>query len=74
MPDQPNQPALQIIRGDATPEEVAAILAVLAVQARRGTGRETPAQRPSIWADKQRMMREPISPRPAGWRRSAFPR
>ncbi|HEX4254604.1 MAG TPA: acyl-CoA carboxylase subunit epsilon [Streptosporangiaceae bacterium] len=74
MPDQPKPPALQIIRGDATPEEVAAILAVLAVRTRRGTGRQAPANPPSVWADKSRLMREPISPSPAGWRRSAFPR
>jgi hypothetical protein len=63
---------LRVIRGDATPEEIAAIVAVLALRAKpapSATGRVI-----SSWADRNRMMREPVSPSPGGWRRSAFPR
>ena len=65
---------LRVIHGDATPEEVAAIVSVLAVRARRAAGAATPVHQPSIWADKGRMMREPLAPSLGGWRRSAFPR
>jgi hypothetical protein len=63
---------LRIVRGDATPEEIAAILAVLALR-----GKPAPPARSrtlSLWADRDRLMREPVSPSPGGWRRSAFPR
>ncbi|HEY1671638.1 MAG TPA: acyl-CoA carboxylase subunit epsilon [Streptosporangiaceae bacterium] len=71
-PDQPREPMLRIVRGDATPEEIAAILAVLALR-----GKPAPPARSrtlSIWADRGRLMRESVSPSPGGWRRSAFPR
>jgi hypothetical protein len=63
---------LRVIRGDATPEEIAAIVAVLALRGKPATPGPPPAF--SIWADRSRMMREPVSPSPGGWRRSAFPR
>ena len=68
------QPMLRVIHGDATPEEIAAIVSVLAVRARRAAGAAAPARQLSIWADKGRMMREPLAPSQGGWRRSAFPR
>jgi len=63
---------LRVIRGDATPEEIAAIVAVLALRSK-----QAPPARPrtfSIWGDRNRLMRETVSPSPGGWRRSAFPR
>jgi len=72
-PESPSpQPTLRVIRGDATPEEIAAIVAVLAL---RGQSAAPPPSRTlSLWADKGRMMREPVHSSPSGWRRSAFPR
>jgi len=68
----PDQPMLRIIRGNASAEEVAAIVAVLAL---RGTGAPpAPSRTLSIWADKSRMMTETVAPGRGGWRRSAFPR
>jgi hypothetical protein len=68
----PDQPMLRVVRGDATAEEVAAIVAVLAL---RSTAAPPARSRTlSIWADKGRMMRETVAPSPGGWRRSAFPR
>jgi hypothetical protein len=72
VPDQPNAPTLRIIRGDATPEEIAAIVAVLALRSQPAA--PEPSRTRSLWADKGRMMREPIFPSSGGWRRSAFPR
>ena len=69
-----DQPMLRVIHGDATPEEIAAIVSVLAVRARRAAGAGAPARQLSTWADKGRLLREPLAPSLGGWRRSAFPR
>ncbi|MFB4313400.1 acyl-CoA carboxylase subunit epsilon [Actinomadura sp. 21ATH] len=74
------RPFLQIVRGDATPEEVAALVAVLTARARAaaaGGGRDEPAV--SRWADRSRLVRDPAggAARPRGaraWRASALPR
>ena len=58
---------LRIVRGDATPEEVAALVAVLA--SRGGAPVEAPAP-PSAWAKPQ--VRRPLpTPGPGAWRAAA---
>jgi Acyl-CoA carboxylase epsilon subunit len=73
--DRPaREPALRVIRGDATPEEIAALLAVLL--ARRPDEVEAPRPRQlarSAWSDRSRQLRRPLSPGPGAWRRSALP-
>ena len=75
------KPFLQVVRGDPTPEEIAALVSVLsaraaaAAAARDGHG---PARR-SRWADRSRLVRgtagETVRPRgPGAWRASALPR
>jgi Acyl-CoA carboxylase epsilon subunit len=71
-PDVPDAPPLRLVRGRATPEELAALVAVLAA-AGGGTEPRRPAPI-SQWADRQRLARVPLSPGPGGWRASAFPR
>ncbi|GLZ12119.1 hypothetical protein Acsp04_23540 [Actinomadura sp. NBRC 104425] len=71
-----NKPFLQVVRGDATPEEVAALVAVLTARARAAAA-AAPAgrQRASRWADRSRMMRAPLPPSgPGAWRASGLPR
>jgi len=65
------KPFLQVVRGDATPEEIAALVAVIAA-----LGPSTrPAPRPrSSWADPVRSLRTPLHPGPGAWRASALPR
>jgi hypothetical protein len=64
---------LSIVQGDATPEEIAALVAVLL------PGGETPrdarpAQSPrSAWTDRNTLLRQPNRPAPGAWRRSALP-
>ena len=63
---------LFVVKGDATAEEVAALVAVL-----HGIGRgstQAPRPRRSSWAAPHRAARSPLSPGPAGWRSSALPR
>ncbi|MCP2335413.1 acyl-CoA carboxylase subunit epsilon [Actinomadura rupiterrae] len=69
---------LQIVRGEPSAEEVAALVAVLtaraqaAASARTGASDAAPASR---WADRSRLTRTPLPPRPGpgAWRASALP-
>jgi hypothetical protein len=64
-------PVLRVIRGDATPEEIAAVVAVLLS---RPALEQPPSRRvPSAWADRSRLARRPLFPGPDAWRRSALP-
>ena len=70
----PSGPALQVVRGEPTSEELAAVVAVLAA-AGAGADADTPPPAPvSAWTDRARLVRAPVSTGPAGWRASAFPR
>ena len=66
-------PVLRVIRGDATPEEIAAVLAALlsAVGASDAFGASDAP--PSAWSDRSRLLRRPVHPAPDAWRRSALP-
>jgi len=69
----PGRPLLRVIRGDATPEEIAALVAVLLA---RSADVSAPGQARSVkssWADPSRALRRPLSPGPGAWRRSALP-
>jgi acyl-CoA carboxylase epsilon subunit len=62
-----------VIRGDATPEEIAAVIAVLLSRAADAPDAPSAAPRPSAWADRGRQVRRPLFPGPDAWRRSALP-
>jgi hypothetical protein len=73
VPDTPQEkPVLRVIRGDATPEEIAALVATLMAQTARAGAPSAPPHR-SAWADRSRLLRHPIRPAPGAWRRSALP-
>jgi hypothetical protein len=59
-----------VVRGDATREEVAALLAV--VQAAAATA-PVAGPRRTQWGNPRRAVRAPQAPAPDGWRTSAFP-
>ena len=69
--DPAREPAFRVVRGDATPEEVAALVAVLA--SRPGGGEVPPVPARSAWADRSGQLRRPLHPGPGAWRRSALP-
>lgn len=73
MTDQPDpiQPTLRVLTPDATPEQVAAVVAVFSAMG--GTEEDTPAPR-SQWASPARGLRQPLHPGPGGWRASGLPR
>jgi hypothetical protein len=67
---------LRVIRGDASAEEIAAILAVLAVRRDAATAASAaiPGRSRSAWTDQSRRVRAPLFPGPGNWRSSALPR
>ncbi|SFN80245.1 MULTISPECIES: acyl-CoA carboxylase subunit epsilon [Actinomadura] len=76
-----NKPFLQVVRGDPTPEEIAALVAVLTARARAAAARggAGTGAGPSRWADRTRLVRGTVAggPRPRGagaWRASGLPR
>ena len=73
MVTEAGRPALRVIRGDATPEEIAAVIAVLLSRAAAVADAPAAAPRPSAWADRGWLVRRPVFPGPDAWRRSALP-
>ena len=65
------QPLLRVVTPDATPEEVAALVAVLASLG----GEESPApRRTPAWQENHRKVRATFPHGPGGWRSSSLPR
>lgn len=75
-PQSVPRPVFKVISGNASAEEVAAVVAVLSAAA---TARAATASRPRraqgvrTWADRSAMLRKPLRPGPDGWRASARP-
>jgi hypothetical protein len=68
---EPAKPLLRIVSGNPTPEEVAALVAVLAASG----GGEAPApRRTPAWSRPQRLVRSTPAPGPGAWRASGLPR
>ena len=68
-------PALEVVAGDPSAEELAALtVALSAVLAARGGPAGRPGRASPGWADRSRMMGAPPAPGPDAWRRSARPR
>jgi acyl-CoA carboxylase epsilon subunit len=68
-----DRPILRVVRGDATPEEIAALVAVLLA---RSAGAEASGPARSVsgpWTDRSGQIRRPLAPGPGAWRRSALP-
>lgn len=66
-----DQPRLRVVRGDATPEEIAALVTALGARTRAahtaatGVPRSGPVSR---WADRSRQLRRPLPQGPDAWR------
>ena len=65
-------PVLRVVRGDATPEEVAALVAVVAALA--SSGEEPPRRPASEWSAPHRRVRTTLPHGRGGWRSSSLPR
>jgi len=66
-------PVLRVVRGDATPEEIAALVAVLMASASADAGEQVAAPVRSAWVDRSRLVRAPLPHGAGAWRRSALP-
>lgn len=73
MKEDVGAPLLRVVRGEPTPEELAALVAVLVARASAG-GRTTRAERPAGWAAYWRQVGAPLRPGPGAWRSSGLPR
>ncbi len=69
---EPEQPFLRVVRGDATPEEIAALVAVLAAASASASPAPPPPR--SSWADSSRGLRRTLPHGPGAWRASGLPR
>ncbi|HEX2418329.1 MAG TPA: acyl-CoA carboxylase subunit epsilon [Micromonosporaceae bacterium] len=70
--ERSDHPRLRVVRGDPTPEELAALTVVLAVTMSQPADPVPPPR--SLWRDRGRLMRQPTHPGPGAWRASARPR
>lgn len=69
------QPLLRVVNPDATPEEIAALVAVFAaLGSATPTGAAPAAPPPSEWSARHRGLRRTYPSGPNGWRDSALPR
>jgi hypothetical protein len=69
--DEPVRPALRVVSGSPTPEELAALTAI--VTAASGGGDEpAPAARRGGWSDPSRQHRTMLAPGPNGWRSAGW--
>jgi Acyl-CoA carboxylase epsilon subunit len=66
------EPLLNVVKGDPTPEELAAVVAAVAAKLSARTA--APKPKASGWAAYWRTVRQPIQPGPGAWRRSGLPR
>ncbi len=64
------RPALRIVHGEPTPEEIAALVTVLAA---RGGAVAAEARPRSTWNDRGRAVQPPLIPGPGAWKASALP-
>ena len=65
------RPLLRVLRGQPTPEQLAALVAVVAARATAG-GDDAPPPTRSLWSAP--VLRSPLSPGPGAWRASGLPR
>ncbi len=66
-------PLLRVVSGSPTPEEIAAVVAVLAAASRaRGEGEATPTF--SRWSARESLVRTPLPAGRGAWRASGLPR
>ncbi len=71
--DQPTGPVLRVVHGDPTPEELAALLAVLSAHGGSAGAAEPAEPRSGRWGDPASAVRRRLDPGPGAWRASGLP-
>ncbi|MGH8829060.1 MAG: acyl-CoA carboxylase subunit epsilon [Jiangellaceae bacterium] len=69
---EPTVPVLRVVKGDPSPEELAALVAVVAGRAANADRLEP--ERRSTWARYWRSAHPPVRPGAGAWRASSLPR
>ena len=72
-PPPPDRPTLRLVRGDAAPEEIAALLAVLSARSGPAAQSSDPGAVRGGWADPARSLTRTPRPGPGAWRSSGRP-
>jgi len=78
--EQGTRPLLNVVRGEATTEETAALVAALAISHATGAARHAAARArassrvTSAWCDRSRLVRGQLAHGQGAWRASALPR
>jgi hypothetical protein len=67
----PEAPVLRVVNPDATPEEIAALVAVFSAI---GGAAATPEKPVPVWSANERRLRPQHPHGPGGWRASGMPR
>lgn len=68
-----DRPLLSVVRGEPTPDQLAALVAVVSARAARRTASEADADPPTRWGAPASALRHPITPGAGAWRASARP-
>ena len=72
------EPLVRVVKGDPTPEELAALTAVIAAKLAAhpadGSGSSSASDQVSDWSSYWRAVRAPARHGPGRWRASALPR
>ncbi|MEQ4205186.1 acyl-CoA carboxylase subunit epsilon [Actinopolymorpha sp. B17G11] len=74
-----DEPLFQVVKGDPTPAEFAALVAVISAKLEAGAADRQPHDTATWhaaprWAAYWRRTRQPLRPGPGAWRASALPR
>jgi hypothetical protein len=69
-PESPSAPLLRVVSGDPSPEELAALVAVVASL---GSAAAAPPRRTPAWQAHSRKVRATYASGPGGWRSSGLP-
>ena len=76
MSDEPDDrvaEVVKVVKGSPTPEELAAVLAVLGAQSAGPTTNPPTTAGPTGWSAYWRSVRAPLVPGPGAWRSSGRP-
>ena len=65
-------PPIKVLHGQPSPEELAAVLAVVSARAAAYAARADDADQASVWSDRARAMRRTGRPGAHAWRTSAW--
>ncbi|MGH3384300.1 MAG: acyl-CoA carboxylase subunit epsilon [Nocardioidaceae bacterium] len=73
MNDDPAPPLLRVVKGDPSPEELAALVAVVSTRATAAGAGAGPSPRRSEWGSHHRTLRQTHRHGPGAWRAAALP-